>query len=704
MRPTLAFLLSFFLIAGPFTDYSRVHAAEPIQLPPLVVKDSEVPPIATPERQYSEAQAREAIDRTPGGVELVGAEEIKESLGTNLKEVLDFVPGVSIQGRQGSVSDESQFSIRGSGLRNNFHIRGINILVDGFTLNNADGFFRPEVLELFSSKRLEVYKGANALRFGGNSLGGAINLVGKTGADAGKAEIWSEGGSFGFAKNYLASGQVFGPFDYYTGFTDTRTDGYRDHSETNQQRYFANLGYQFSGGTSVRFDFAYVRNMQELPGSLTLAEFKQNPRQRNTDPFTFRADERHDYNYLRNGVTVRTPLSATQAVEWSANYNYTNLEHPLNFAVIWQRDNNWGTEVRYIQTAPLFDYGNRFTLGFQYAGTRELDLNFANAGSGRHGAKTKDQFNNATNVGVYLENQFDLSPTLSLVGGGRLQYARRSVDDQYYSDGDSSDAVNYFSFTPKLGFVWNAMPTVQVFGNVSRSYEPPLLLELTAPGQIGANLSQLNAQRAWQFELGTRGKLGDRVEWDFSIYDIELHDEIQNVNVQPFPGAPFTIPRYQNIDRSRHWGTELGFNVVLAKGIAQSNDTLRFHSAYTFSRFVFVDDPTFGGNDIPAAPRHYIQSELRYDHPSGVWFAPGIESAPSSYFVNSQNTARAPSYTLANIRAGYSYKPLNLEVLFQARNLANTPYVAATFVDAGDGRYYQPGDGQSFYGGVRWKW
>ena len=147
----------------------------------------------------------------------------------------------------------------------------------------------------------------------------------------------------------------------YTGFTDTRTDGYRDHSETNQQRYFTNLGYQFSGGTTVRFDLAYVRNMQELPGSLTLAEFKQNSRQRNTNPFTFNADERHDYGYVRNGVTVRTPLSATQAIEWSANYNYTDLEHPLNFAVISQKDNNWGTELRYIQSAPLFDHGNRFT-------------------------------------------------------------------------------------------------------------------------------------------------------------------------------------------------------------------------------------------------------------------------------------------------------------------------------------------------------
>jgi outer membrane receptor protein involved in Fe transport len=45
-----------------------------------------------------------------------------------------------------------------------------------------------------------------------------------------------------------------------------------------------------------------------------------------------------------------------------------------------------------------------------------------------------------------------------------------------------------------------------------------------------------------------------------------------------------------------------------------------------------------------------------------------------------------------------------LEVIFEARNLADKTYAAAAFVDAADGRYYQPGDGRSFYGGVRWKW
>ena len=161
---------------------------------------------------------------------------------------------------------------------------------------------------------------------------------------------------------------------------------------------------------------------------------------------------------------MRTPLTATQALEWSANYNFTDLEHPLNFAVISQEDNNWGTELRYLLSAPLFDHGNRFTLGFQYAGTRELDLNFANAGSGRHGAKTKDQFNHATNVGVYFEEQFDATSEPQLWSAA---VACNTPGDRstitFSADGNSSDAVNYFSFTPRLGFVWKVMPAVQIY-------------------------------------------------------------------------------------------------------------------------------------------------------------------------------------------------------------------------------------------------
>jgi hypothetical protein len=69
------FILTAFLYASDPIDVelTEAHAAEtpPIQLPPVIVKE---PPIGTPERLYTEKEAQEFIDRTPGGVALVGSE------------------------------------------------------------------------------------------------------------------------------------------------------------------------------------------------------------------------------------------------------------------------------------------------------------------------------------------------------------------------------------------------------------------------------------------------------------------------------------------------------------------------------------------------------------------------------------------------------------------------------------------------------
>jgi iron complex outermembrane receptor protein len=682
----------------------------PTTLPPVVVRETPLPSEAIPDRLRTEGEARREIERIPGGAEVVGSKEIEESRAANLKDALDFVPGVLIRPRFGA-ADESQLSIRGSGLRNNFHLRGVNVLIDGFTYGNADGFSDFEALELLTTKYIEVYKGANALRYGANSLGGAVNLVTKTGYDAGLLELRSEVGSFDFFKNYIASGQVLGPFDYYVGFADTRLNGYREHSEQSRDRVYSTYGYELPGGTTLRLDFAYVRNEENLPGSLTLQEFKSDPRQRN--PAAAFADEARDYDYLRTAFTIRTPLSEARALEWALQYNYQDLDHPLSFAIIDNVTNNWGAEMRYLDSTPLLGYRNRFTIGAQYFGYRQADLNFANV-QGDRGAKTKDQINEAANAGIYAENQFDATDTFTVVVGGRGQYAHRGVRDRFQTEPDpnvdDSGTADYFSFSPKVGFIWRARPNMQVYGNASHAYEPPLILELTAPGQINGNLRQLKAQKSWQFEVGTRGKWGPRFAWDVSVYDIELWDEIRNVNIRPFPGAPFTIPRFENIDRSRHTGVEVGAEVLLISDIARrigfvtGGDTLGWRNAYTWSRFVFVDDPVFGNNDLPGAPEHYIRSELRYDHPSGLWVAPNLEWVPNNYAVNSENTARTEAYALFNIGLGYTYKPWNLSTFFEARNLADKQYISAVTVDDANGRFFLPGDGRGFYGGVSWRW
>jgi iron complex outermembrane receptor protein len=685
-------------LAGP----ALAQQPPPPTLPAVVVESGR----GTDERLRTETEAREELGRVPGGTEVVGQKAIEQSRAANLRDALDFLPGVFVAPRFGA-ADEVQISIRGSGLRSNFHLRGITILLDGFPYGNADGFSDFESLELLTTKRLEVYKGANALRFGGYTLGGAINFVTKTGYDAPLLETRSEAGSWGFIKNYLGSGQVYGPFDLYVGLSDTEINGYRQHADQIRRRAYASLGYRLEGGTTVRLDLGYVNNQENLPGALTQPEMNRNPRQQNPAASQFR--EERNYDYTRGAVTVRTPLTENQVLEWYTQLNYQDMDHPLSFAIIDDTTFSYGTELRYLLTVPLFGRPSRLTAGFQFFGTRQIDVNFAN-NNGNRGARTKNQFNIADNIAGYLEEQLDLTETFTTVTGGRVNYAIRQVRDRFLSNGNQSDSVTFFGVSPKAGFVWRMAPTAQVYGNASHAYEPPALLELTAPGQIGGNLSQLSAQKSWQFELGTRGTAGERLAWDLSVYDIELWDEIQNVNVRPFPFASFTIPRYRNINRSRHTGVEAGGDLLLVKdilprlGLGRTGDALRALVAYTWSHFVFVNDVYFGNNYLPGVPVHFIQTALRYDHASGFWMAPGLDIVPTNYFVNSPNTDRNHAYTVFNVKAGFEHKPTGLGVFFEARNLTDRTYSGAVAVDDANQRYYYPSDARSFYGGVSWRW
>src|SRR5262249_51152043 len=110
-------------VAGVLALAGAALAQAPPTLPPVVVESGR----GIDERRRTEEEAREELQRVPGGTDVVGQQTIEQSRGANLKDALDFVPGVLIQPRFGA-ADESQLSIRGSGLRNNFHLRGVTVL------------------------------------------------------------------------------------------------------------------------------------------------------------------------------------------------------------------------------------------------------------------------------------------------------------------------------------------------------------------------------------------------------------------------------------------------------------------------------------------------------------------------------------------------------------------------------------------------
>ncbi|MGH7675874.1 MAG: carboxypeptidase regulatory-like domain-containing protein, partial [Gemmatimonadales bacterium] len=96
------------------------------------------------------------VRAVPGGAAVIDESEIRGSLAHTFKDVLAFTPGVLAQPRSGA--DESQLSIRGSGLRSNYHARGVNLLVNGIPYQDADGFSDYEALDLLATERVEVWK------------------------------------------------------------------------------------------------------------------------------------------------------------------------------------------------------------------------------------------------------------------------------------------------------------------------------------------------------------------------------------------------------------------------------------------------------------------------------------------------------------------------------------------------------------------
>ena len=637
--------------------------------------------------------AAAALEQVPGNTSLVEPETIQRSLGITLKDVLGFTPGVLVQPRFGA--DESQFSIRGSGLRSNFHERGVNLFINGTPYQDADGFSDFEALELWSVRQIEVWKGANALRYGGNTSGGAINFITHSGETASPFQVAIEGGSYGLFKAQVSTGAVRGPLSYYVSLSDTEIDGYREHSQQGRQRLYANLAWRLTDRTKLRFDLNYVNAAEQLPGALTKDEFLNNPRM--ADPTDVADNWGRFQNAVHLGVDVLHDFSNGHELEVLGYGRYRKLWHPI-YQVLDQDTRTFGGEIRYRYSGSLFGRRDHFVAGFAPQTGTQGDRNWFNVG-GQKGSLAGQYGDRSNNWGFYFDNQFDLRNGLTLVVGGRADSAYRRYDDLFFSDGDQSDHVTFRAFSPKVGLTWQATEQVQLFGNVSRSYEPPLMFEL-ASNPFLPGFAPLRPQDTWQYEIGTRGGIGDSVQWDVAVVDLEASNEILNQNIIPFPGAPFTIPSYRNSAHTRHFGVEYGLQAKLKSDLVRERDRLDFRTAYTYARYTFRDDPAYGDNWLPGQPRHLLRAELTYQHPSGFWFGPTLDWSPAEYFADSANTARNDQYAVLGFKAGYDQKRWSL--FLEANNMNDRLYSASVQVDAADLRFYEPANRCSVYGGVRW--
>lgn len=468
-----------------------------------------------------------------------------------------------------------------------------------------------------------------------------------------------------------------------------------------QQRDRVNLhaGQKLGDAADLRAFYIFAHVQEHLPGALTRAQFDTDPTQAVANNVTNRWGR--DYDLQHVGLQYRAQLSPTQRLEISPYLQYRDIDHPI-FEVISQISHDVGAEIRYENTADVAGRRNRFTVGLQPAFGRVGNRQYANTG-GAHGALSRDELDRASTLALYAENGLMLTSRLTATAGFRVERSDRTVADRLLSNGDQSDARTFDAFSPRLGLLATTGKSVQLYANASRTVEPPLLLELTSFGNSGGFIP-IDAQSAWQYEVGTRFEsLG--LSWDVSAYDIELTNELLNVNVKPFPTASFTVPSYRNSPATRHAGIEAGAGFrkwvgLLARGDVR--DAIAARVAYTYNRFRFVDDPQFAGKRLPGAPTHFVSAELSYQHPSGFTLTPSIETVPGSYFLDSGNTVTNGPWSNVGLRAELASERLGTTLFVEGRNLTNRRYSGSAQMDNAAGQNFEPSDPRSIYAGLRW--
>ena len=507
------------------------------------------------------AQARANIERTPGGVEVVPDTAFKNGPANTIKDVLGWVPGVIAQPRWGP---DGRVSIRGSGLTRSYGNRGINVYMDGIPINTADGLFDLFEIDPTAYRYVEVYKGANALRYGANSLGGAINFVTPTGRDASPFDARVDAGSFGFVRGQASTGGANGPFDWFVTGSAQREDGYREHSNGHMERLNANVGYQFSPDAETRF-YVNANSWRAAPARRSDqergAELAAEPRIPSSCGRTSSATSTRSASPTRPRCA-----SAPTTVDFGIFTHQRHVDHPI-FRYLDYTVADYGGFARATDDRIIGGFRNRLVAGVNVLNGTIDYQEYVERGRRRERRAGVVR-------AVEIAELFGLCREQLLRPAERRARCRRAVPacgPRPRRIASCRMAISPVSrtfdiFSPKVGVLWDVDPTWQVFGNISRSAEVPTfdVNTFATPGE----LATVNAQTATTYEIGTRGRRPD-FTWDISLYRAELRNELQCLTT-----SPFSLCTVVNADRTVHQGVEAGLGVAFLKSIFAAGGSL----------------------------------------------------------------------------------------------------------------------------------
>ena len=277
-------------------------------------------------------------------------------------------------------------------------------------------------------------------------------------------------------------------------------------------------------------------------------------------------------------------------------------------------------------------------------------------------------------LAAYANATYRLQPNLTVLGGLRYSHfwIRADFDTEFYPFPFEEARPDDGAVTGSLGLSWFPRENTQLTTNLSTGFRAPNIDDIgkifdSEPGAVVVPNPDLESEYAYNFEVGIRQNIADRVVVKGTAYYTRLYNALlrrdYSFNGQdsiPYNGELSRVQAIQNAARAFVYGVELGFdanlaefwslrgNLTLAEGEEEEED-----GSTSPGRHV---PPTFGDLELAWARYPWRAGLVLYyngEIPYGD-LAFTERNKAYIYAVDTDGNPYSPSWYTLNFRASYT--------------------------------------------------
>ncbi|MBC7840726.1 MAG: TonB-dependent receptor [Gemmatimonadaceae bacterium] len=686
-------LVPIALLAAPLAAQSRPDTTTAASLPKVTV---------------SATRSTTPLLLAPLAVTSVGIERLRATSGIGLADALQGIPGVLAQSRSSGVDTRITirgFGARGAGDRSNAGtMRGIRVMVDGIPETEPDGRTSLDLIDLAAMTGVDVIR-SNASALWGNAAGGIIALS-STPLPGTQVDARTMAGSFGLRRAIAQTSHGTGDSRAYVGVSRTESDGWRQNSTSDRSLLSSGLVSPLGSRTRIALRLSAAQNNFGIPGPLTIAEASANPRAANT---TYNARrERRENQIIRFGTSLDRSVGERGVLSVMSYVTPKTLIRSERGTYREFNRVHGGGGINLRETLGMHTFIVGADVQHQDGPAKFWSLSAA----GEKGTTLQqDKNESATTGGLFIQDEWTLTPRLSLSLGARYDALRYGLTDRITPR--LSATRNYSQLSPKLGASYRLSGNNIFYANLGAGVETPAGNETDPAGTFGQDTVTgisplLKPIRSLTYEVGTRQVLAltapgtKSLKYEVSLFNTDVRDELV-----PYRGGRF----YFNAGKARRQGIELGGELELDEGVA-------FRSTATLMRATYleytVDSVHYGrpgrladysGNAVVGVPRSMGSIGARWDAPMMPLRFDADMQYTGEYTLNDANSISLPSSTLFNAtislrKAQRLFGRVGVTGFVRVENLLDRRYMTSGFLNpdvvAGQFVAYEPGFPRAF--------